>query len=97
MRGLSPTVGVGSLFSMVSAPEGRLRNALRRIDELARGRPLVGLAHDDADEVEGTIACDDAVGFDPLPLLRFLDESGAPRRGDRSGSWNPARIDRADR
>lgn len=62
---------------MGSSAELRLRSALRRIDEVTRGRPLVGLGHDDADEVEGTIACDDAVGFDPLPLLRSFDEHEA--------------------
>lgn len=36
-----------------------------------------GVGHDDADDVEGTIACDDAIGFDPLPLLRSLDVHGA--------------------
>jgi hypothetical protein len=62
---------------MGSLAESRLLNALRQVDEVTRGRPTVGLSHDDADEVEGTIACDDAVGFDPLPLLRSLDEHGA--------------------
>ena len=62
--------------SMESSAESRLRNALQRIDELTQGRPRVGRGHDDADEVHGTIACDDAIGFDPLPLLRSLDEHG---------------------
>lgn len=36
------------------------------------------MTHDDADEMVGTIACDDAIGFDPLPLLRALDDNGVP-------------------
>jgi hypothetical protein len=35
-----------------------------------------GLSHRGADDVTGTFATDDAVGFDPLPLLRVLDEHG---------------------
>ena len=44
---------------------------------MTRGRPRVGRGHNDADEIQGTIACDDAIGFDPLPLLRSFDEHGA--------------------
>jgi hypothetical protein len=33
--------------------------------------------HDEADDVAGTMETDDAIGFDPLPLLRTLHEHGA--------------------
>lgn len=36
-----------------------------------------GVDHDAADDTIGTIATDDAIGFDPLPLLRSLDRAGA--------------------
>lgn len=61
----------------MSSAETRLRDAIRRIAEVTDGRPPTGFGHDDADDVEGTIACDDAAGFDPIPLLRSLDEHGA--------------------
>jgi hypothetical protein len=54
-----------------------LRDAARRLAERTAGRPPSGRSHDDADDVVGTVDTDDAVGFDPLPLLRALDEHGA--------------------
>jgi hypothetical protein len=58
--------------------------AIRRLQEAARllraatvGRKRCGLRHDDADDVTGTVATDDAIGFNPLPLLRLLHEHGA--------------------
>lgn len=62
---------------MVSSAESRLADALRRIQEVTRHRPRTGRGHDDADDHEGTIASDDAIGFDPLPLLRSFYEHGA--------------------
>lgn len=56
---------------------GRLREAIRRLAEFNRERTPTGLRHDDADEVVGTMATDDAFGFDPFPLLRALDQAGA--------------------
>jgi hypothetical protein len=47
----------------------RLRDAVRRTRELTRDRPTTGRSHDDADEDTGTIDTDDALGFDPFPLL----------------------------
>jgi hypothetical protein len=38
---------------------------------------LTGLSHSDADDTVGTFGTDDAVGFDPLPLLRARHEYGA--------------------
>lgn len=61
---------------MINQPQERLRTALLRIDELTKDRTLTGDTHEDADDVAGTIDCDDAVGFDPLPLLGSLDRAG---------------------
>jgi hypothetical protein len=62
---------------MFTSAETRLLGALRRIDESTQGRQPDGIGHDDADETLGTIASDDAIGFDPMPLLRSLDEHRA--------------------
>ena len=52
----------------------------RRRDPHNRGPGVADIAddklHDDADEVTGTAATDDAIGFNPLPLPR-LHEYGA--------------------
>jgi hypothetical protein len=61
----------------VSAPVRRLREALGRLADDTRGRPPTGRSHQDADDVTGTASTDDAIGFDPLPLLRALDLAGA--------------------
>jgi len=58
-------------------PIGRLREAMSRLAEFHRDRAPTGVSHDDADEVVGTMASDDAFGFDPFPLLRALDKAGA--------------------
>jgi hypothetical protein len=55
----------------------RLRDATDRLAELTRGRTRTGRSHDDADDETGSVGTDDAVGFDPLPLLRELDRHGA--------------------
>jgi hypothetical protein len=55
----------------------RLRDALSRVAHQTRGRALNGVSHCDADETIGTFGTDDAVGFDPLPLLCALHEFGA--------------------
>jgi hypothetical protein len=62
---------------VVSSAQSRLHDAIRRIAEVTDGRAPSGVGHDDADDVEGTIASDDAAGFDPIPLLRSLDAQGA--------------------
>jgi hypothetical protein len=54
-----------------------LRDALSRLAEQTRGRVLTGLSHCDADDTVGTFGTDDAVRFDPLPLLRALHKYGA--------------------
>ena len=55
----------------------RLEAAVRRLGEATAGRERRGLRHDDADDVTGTVATDDAIGFNPLPLLRALHDHGA--------------------
>jgi hypothetical protein len=62
---------------VTSDPEARLTHAVHRIAELTRDRVRTGVGHDDADDDLGTVATDDAIGFDPLPLLRTLDRHGA--------------------
>lgn len=56
----------------------RLDDALRRAAELTRGRTASGLSHMAADDIVGTIATDDAIGFDPRPLLRAMHRCRAP-------------------
>jgi hypothetical protein len=56
---------------------GRLEEAVRRLGEANAGRERRGVRHDEADDVTGTVATDDAIGFNPLPLLRALHEHGA--------------------
>jgi len=55
----------------------RLEEAVRLIRAATTGRKRRGLRHDDADDVTGTAATDDAIGFNPLPLLRALHGNGA--------------------
>ncbi len=54
----------------------RLEYAIRRLAQQTQGRARTGRSHQDADDAAGTVASDDAIGFDPLPLLRALDEHG---------------------
>jgi hypothetical protein len=58
-------------------PFDRLDDAVRRIREHVGTREHRGVSHDDADDVVGTIECDDAVGFAPRALLEALDRHGA--------------------
>lgn len=55
----------------------RLRDALTRLERHTSGREPNGVSHVDADDTMGTVDTDDAVGFNPLPLLRALHECGA--------------------
>jgi hypothetical protein len=57
-------------------PVVRLRRAVVRTADHVRERPATGRGHDDADDAVGTIGTDDAVGFDPIPLLEALDARG---------------------
>jgi len=58
------------------SPAARLTGAIERIRVETSGRERTGVDHDAADDVVGTIATDDAVGFDPMPLLGALDRAG---------------------
>jgi hypothetical protein len=58
-------------------PWQRLEAAIVRLADHTRARPRTGRSHHEADDAEGTVATDDAIGFDPVPLLRALDEHGA--------------------
>jgi hypothetical protein len=62
----------------MDAPGDRLRAAVARIAERTGGRAPTGRSHDDADDTIGTIDSDDAIGFDPLPVLQALSRHGAP-------------------
>jgi hypothetical protein len=86
-----------------------LRSACAGIREAVRGNPRRGLRHDDADESIGTFNSDDAIDFDPFPMLALLQESGADYAvfgqvagimhgsqeptGDLDILWNPAGSD----
>ncbi len=61
----------------MGAPLERLRDAVHRIGDHVGSRPPRGVSHDDADDVVGTIECDDAAGFAPMILLEALDRHGA--------------------
>jgi len=58
-------------------PIAWLEEAVGRLREATAGRERRGLQHHDADDVTGTAGTDDAIGFNPLPLLRTLHEHGA--------------------
>lgn len=60
-----------------ATPFDRLQDAVARLSELTRGRVPGGRSHQDADDEIGTTDTDDAIGFDPVPLLRALDAHGA--------------------
>ncbi|MFC8083676.1 hypothetical protein [Streptomyces sp. NPDC057340] len=55
----------------------RLRRAIDRIRHATRERAPVGRRSEEADDVRGTFATDGALGFDPFPLLRALDDAGS--------------------
>src|ERR1700712_3041606 len=57
-------------------PVEHLRSVLQRWSETTSGRARTGLRHDDADDVVGTAATDDAIGFDPSPVLTHLHRAG---------------------
>lgn len=59
------------------SPAARLDDAISRLRTLTAKRGRTGVGHDDADDDAGTVATDDAIGFDPLPLLRALDGAAA--------------------
>lgn len=73
----SPESPDASLEAAGPDPGRRLTDAIGRIRAVTAGRAPTGVDHDHADEVHGTIDSDDAIGFDPMPLLRAFDRHGA--------------------
>lgn len=61
-----------------AGPLDRLASAIERLAELTSDRQATGTSHDDADDTVGTVASDDAHGFDPFPMLRACHEVDAP-------------------
>jgi hypothetical protein len=64
---------------MVDEPDPavrRLIDAVRRTAEHTRDRRPTGRGHEDADDTAGTLDSDDALGFDPVPLLAALHRAG---------------------
>jgi hypothetical protein len=64
--------------SMTDIAYLRLEAAIRRLADQTRNRPPTGRTHDAADDTIGTADTDDAVGFDPRPLLSVLDRHHVP-------------------
>lgn len=56
---------------------GHLRAICEQIRAQTEGRPALGVRHDDADGSIGTFGSDDAIGFDPFPMLALLQTTGA--------------------
>ncbi len=54
-------------------PGGRLLDAIARLQAETAGRIRRGTDHESADDEVGTVATDDAIGFDPMPILAALD------------------------
>ena len=48
-----------------------------QIRSTTRDRVPRGLRHDDADAEAGTFGTDDAIGFDPFPMLALMQRTGA--------------------
>lgn len=59
-------------------PAQRLTGAIARIGVATAGREPTGVDHDSADDTVGTIGTDDAIGFDPMPLLAAIDAADIP-------------------
>ena len=76
-------------------PIEHLREVCEEIRAHARDRTPLGVRHDDADGDIGTFSSDDAIGFDPFPMLALLQTTGADYAifgqvaGILHGSWEP--------
>jgi len=57
-------------------PVLRLEQAVERGKAASLGRIPIGVGHGDATEDVGTFATDDAIGFDPFPVLRAMHVAG---------------------
>jgi hypothetical protein len=60
-----------------SRPIDHLRYVCEQVRAQTRDRSPLGIRHDDADGEIGTFGSDDAIGFDPFPMLALLQTSGA--------------------
>lgn len=58
-------------------PIDHLRAVCENIRAQTQGRAPRGVRHDDADAEVGTFGSDDAIGFDPFPMLAVMPTSGA--------------------
>lgn len=54
-----------------------LRAVCHQIRDQTEGRAPRGVRHDDADAEVGTYDSDDAIGFDPFPMLTVMQSTGA--------------------
>lgn len=59
------------------SPIDRLRDVCEQIRAETCDRPATGVRHHDADGETGTFGTDDAIGFDPLPMLGVMQTTGA--------------------
>ena len=57
-------------------PGRRLLDTIARLRLETAGRVRTGTDHEAADDVRGTVATDDAIGFDPMPTLAELHRAG---------------------
>lgn len=60
-----------------ATPIDHLRKICDQIRAETRDRSPIGLRHDDADGEIGTFGSDDAIGFDPFPMLKLMQTTGA--------------------
>jgi hypothetical protein len=60
-----------------TTPIEHLRAVCEHIRAQTEGRSPLGARHDDADGEIGTFGSDDAIGFDPFPMLEVLQATGA--------------------
>ena len=68
-----------------TTPIERLRTVCEQIRAQTADLVPRGVRHDDADGVVGTAATDDAIGFDPFPML-VLMQGTLVRRPDPTDS-----------
>jgi len=58
-------------------PLERLQAACDETRSRTAGRAPGGVRHEEADDVIGTFDTDDAIGFDPFPMLAIMQRTGA--------------------
>lgn len=67
----------GSVPAPGTMPIQRLQTVSERIRAETQDRPPRGVRHDDDDGDIGTFASDDAIGFDPFPMLAVMQATEA--------------------